>query len=1286
MSSVGGGPGERDLVFVSYSHDDAAWAQRFQVLLKPLVRQRHLRLWIDADLRAGDSWRMEIARGIRRARVALLLISADYLASDFIMDVELPTLIDYGVRLAPVLIGECLWTHEPRLADVHWLHDIGRDSALSLAAGDRGRRDQQLAAVCQRLLDVIPSEATTERTKLVAETTDVAEAPVSQVPRGEVRGGVFGVPQLPRGYLARDELAELITAVIDTDGGAVGVTGESTAVGLHGQGGIGKTVLAAALARDDGIGHRFPDGVYWVTVGERPDLLGVQLDLLDRLGFRGPPPRTVGDASEALQDLLADRRVLVVVDDVWSSGAALAMRITGARGRVVFTSRDPAVIAGAGARLHRVEVLSVNSARALAAGVLDRSVDDLPAIADSVFDAVGRVALAVALLAAAVRGGRTWPQILRDLDRDQQIFGNHPYANTFKAMQIAVETLSTGSADALLSLAVFPPDTQVPVAAIGRYWSYTHGYTAADTVAELSRFATANLLSSNDGKVEFHDLQHEYLLLHAPLLTELHMSLVNAYRSLLPDNDASAWWRLPWAEPYIWDHLAGHLRRSGQQEALVANVTDPAYLTARMVMGGPHAAAADLGQAADSAPSQPEVLWWQSWITRHMHLLSAQSADAGRADPAIVPTVAAWLAADPTHAAHQVDPDRLAVVLPYPHLHMRWGLNPPPRQLIRVLNGHIAEVAAVAWSPDGSQLASADGAIKVWDTTDGTPLIDVRVRAVALSVAWSPQGTRLIGACHDGSVRIWEAATGALVATLVGHVGPARAAAWSPDGRHVASGGDDGSVRIWDAATGEQRSELRGHSGAVRAIGWAPDSLRLASAGVDHTVRVWSTDRAPDQVLGGYVGTIYALAWSPDGEWVATADGSGTVRQWAPRRDKHRLSQARHTSWSLAVTWSPDGSRLASAGTDKLVRIWDAYSGAPVGNLAGHTTGVRSVAWSPDGDRLASGGEDRSVRVWAIDDGQTRVDTGRGRAGLRLNVRSVTWSYDGEVVASVDGDGRIQLWRALTGVVKGALENPISSPSVVAWSPQGWRLACASSYGRVAVYDLPAGEPSAKGILTAEFDTRVHGAHLLAWSPGGSVLACAGSGGLLIVEAKWSGVQMSLTKYVGSTVMAVAWSADSNNLSFACADGSVHTFHRTHRRPWWQRTSPVTPLHAATATEPFAAAWHNNRTTRDSYRLARAFADGSVRIWNADTGTETVVMDGLTERVTSMAWSPDGMWLAWADTTGRLVAQRTDTAHQVELRLDPVNDLAWGPAGIALGCVTGLVRLDLRHRPPTDRQ
>lgn len=88
-------------------------------------------------------------------------------------------------------------------------------------------------------------------------------------------GRVGGVPRLPPGYLARDELDGLRTAVLADPSAAVGVAGQLSGVGLAGQGGIGKTVLAAALARDEQIGRRFHHGVFWVGLGEDADPLAV---------------------------------------------------------------------------------------------------------------------------------------------------------------------------------------------------------------------------------------------------------------------------------------------------------------------------------------------------------------------------------------------------------------------------------------------------------------------------------------------------------------------------------------------------------------------------------------------------------------------------------------------------------------------------------------------------------------------------------------------------------------------------------------------------------------------------------------------------------------------------------------------------------------------------------------------------------------------------------------------------------------------------------------------------
>ena len=279
------------------------------------------------------------------------------------------------------------------------------------------------------------------------------------------------------------------------------------------------------------------------------------------------------------------------------------------------------MVAAAGATAHRVGVLSPTAARALAGEVLAVPAATLPPAADRAFAAVGHVPLAVALLAAAVRsrqvweqatdesghnelpdqvaepGGPSWEEIAADLARDADVYGTHPYATTFRALHIAVAALPADLRSALLGLAVFPPDSAIPVAAIARYWAHTRDRSAEEAAADLDRLVAAEVLQRDGGDtIGFHDLAHEYLLLHADALPGLHALLLDAYRGLLDEPDQ--WWTLPVGEPYVWEHLAGHLAGAGDRDTLVATVVNPGYQAQRI-------AATARTRARRTSPSPP---------------------------------------------------------------------------------------------------------------------------------------------------------------------------------------------------------------------------------------------------------------------------------------------------------------------------------------------------------------------------------------------------------------------------------------------------------------------------------------------------------------------------------------------------------------------------------------------------------------------------------------------------------------------------------------------------------
>ena len=652
----------RGAVFLSYSHDDQDWRRKFTVMLEPDVRNHGLELWDDTQIPVGGDWRRDIEDGVRRAGVALLLVTGSYLASRFIMEEELPALVAHGVRLVPVLVKPCRWYREPRLAAVQWAHDPGRDGPVAGSADPEG----QIVRVCDRLLELGPVAGAPPRPAGLLPVGALPDQVVALAPGPA--GPLDGVPTLPAGYLERAELGGLRAALLEA--GAVGLTGDAPGLGMYGQGGIGKTVLAAAAAHDPVIRAHFPDGVFWVTAGEAPDLAGLQAGLLSRLDAAAPAPRSAHEGAALLRQVLAGRQVLLVIDDVWSAAAAQAFRVTGPRGRVLYTTRDPVVLAAAGAVAEPVGVLPAAAARQLLARLAGLAEGALPAEADRVLAATGQVALAVALAGAAVRGGAAWPQLAGELDRGGETFLDHPYANTFKALQAATAALDPGLAAAYASLAVFPPDTRVPVAAVSRYWGRLRGASPGQVRAELQMLADRELLVLDRDEVAVHDLQHSYLLLQAEDLALLHDGLLAGYRALLAPAGAG-WWRLPAGEPYIWDHLLYHLLGAGDRSGAAGTVTDLAFLAKRIAPAGPHAAETDLAQAAGAHLGDPRIGWLRGWLARHAHVL------AGLADPAdVAVTLAGWLASPQTG----IDRHRLDPLLPslYPAPGGAYPPNRPP--------------------------------------------------------------------------------------------------------------------------------------------------------------------------------------------------------------------------------------------------------------------------------------------------------------------------------------------------------------------------------------------------------------------------------------------------------------------------------------------------------------------------------------------------------------------------------------------------------------------------------
>ena len=305
----------------------------------------------------------------------------------------------------------------------------------------------------------------------------------------------------------------------------------------------------------------------------------------------------------------------------------------------------------------------------------------------------------------------------------------------------------------------------------------------------------------------------------------------------------------------------------------------------------------------------------------------------------------------------------------------------PYGSILASYRGHTMRVTSVAWSPNGTFIASGslDKTVQVWPASSSnhaSPIVYRGHSAGVRTVDWSPNSQHIVSGAEDTTVQIWDAMTGQQALICRGHTGAVTTVAWSPDGRYVASGAIDGTVRLWDATTGTQKYVYRGHTDSVNSVCWSPNSQRLASGSSDKTVQIINAATGEHLLTyRGHSGTVSSVSWSPDGKRIVSGSWDKTAQVWDAATGNVaytyqgynvKATQANPSAGVLpdlifVVAWSHNGKRIAAVtqvycgDNCGVVVSWDAETQRNV--KFSIDMPVFALAWSPDDTRFVTATE-----------------------------------------------------------------------------------------------------------------------------------------------------------------------------------------------------------------------------------------------------------------------------------------------------------------------------------------
>jgi WD40 repeat protein len=1159
----------RSGVFISYARSDG---EEFADRLRQRLESEGIPLWQDrVGMEGGRDWWLQITEALDQVEFMTLVITPKALKSDTVRKewryARQQGVCVYPIKGAPDLDFESL---------PHWMrsahfYDINRE--WQKFVNDLNTRCQQ-----------------------------------KRVP--------FMVGDLPSSFVSRPgEFDQLLKFLVNEQ------REEPVAItaALRGAGGYGKTTLAKALCHDERVQDAFDDGILWVTLGESPgDLTGRVEDLIVTLGDERPGFTTLDAAINRLKELLADRDILIVIDDVWDRAHLSPFIQGGPRCARLITTRNLDTLPAGTAKV-RVDAMQQDEATAMLGAGLNHE-EELRSDLTKLAARLGEWPLLLQLVNSALRSridnDKQSPRdavgwINKALDRRGLAYfdarnSDERHHAVVRTIGVSLDLLTASERERYTELAVFPEDVEIPLATLEKLWAKTGGFDEFDTEELCSRLNSFSLLWSYDAnqrRIRLHDVVRKFLIDdQGDKLASIHGKLLDAHRP------ASRWAEMSADEPYLWDHLAHHLVEARRGDELVATVKDWRYLVAKTRIRKSLAVEADL-LIAETIASEDLRLLRRNFVNSGHLLNRCQTRD----------DVEATLFSRLQHL------DDLRVLTTDLEQHLKRPCLLPAHKLpdlphpalMRTLSGHADSVLDCAVSADGAMIVSAsdDGTLKVWDGRSGAERLTLSGHAGgAKRCAVSADGATIVSASSDQTLKVWDGRSGAERLTLSGHAGVVSGCAVSADGATIVSASSDQTLKVWDGRSGMERFTLSVRAVGVSGCAVSADGATIISASWDKTLRVWDGRSGAERfTLSGHTGWVLGCAVSADGVTIVSASEDRTLKVWDGRSGAERFTLSGHAGEVRGCAVSADGAIIVSVSEDGTLKMWDGRSGVERFTLSGHAGVISGCAVSADGATIVSASFDQTLKVW---DGRISAErfTLSGRAAA---VFGCAVSADGATIVSASFDRTLKVWDGRSGVERFTLSGHVGGMGGSAVSADGATIVSSSEDGTVTVWD------GRSGAERFTLNDRAGGARGCAVSADGATIVSAWEDGTLKVWDGRSGAErFTLSGHAGE-VSGCAVSADGGTIVSASEDGTLKV---------WDGRSGVERLTLSVR----AVGVLGCAVSADGATIVSASYDQTLKVWDVCSGGERFTLSGHASAVLGCAVSADGATIVSATHDGAL--------------------------------------------------